>query len=91
MAMTDERLAEIEADLSPGGRSAIYESDLLVFDEACELLDEVKRLRAENTAFRTAVEVLSFDPCAGLGGEVFHYECCVDSVEAFWAALPVQP
>lgn len=44
-AMTDERLAEIESDLAPSGYSGMHECDLPVFDAACELLYEVKRLR----------------------------------------------
>lgn len=54
--LDDDYLADIEADLGPGGYSATYESDLPLFSHACALLDEVRRLRAY-TATSAAVSV----------------------------------
>jgi hypothetical protein len=50
--MTDEELEAVRADLSEGGYSATYDSDLPAYDSARALLAEVDRLRAELEAAR---------------------------------------
>jgi hypothetical protein len=50
--MTDEELEAVRADLSEGGYSATYDSDLPAYENARALLAEVDRLRAELEAAR---------------------------------------